>query len=409
MKRSQRNTYHTSRYARWSWCGLAFFCLCVISLPAGAIWLGQSQVNPYLELQEIYESNLYNAYTDEESVLITIISPGVHAEFPHSEEAPFRILGNYRANFKFYSKHGDDTLDPDEELNTIEHRFDAKMEARLASGFGFNTSYILDITSFPPGSARESRDKYLQHTFGAMAEYAFVDRYEIQFEYQGKVRSYDEEENEIYDNTQHDFNATFFYRLFPSLTLLGGGGYGMIGMEEPLSDSTVYRGYGGFRFDATERLIGQVKLGVISKDFTDDDFEDITTVYASGELDAQFTENTKLVATLNREVGDTSMNSLGSTSGEYYISTSLRGDLKHTLAVLPNMSVHGLVGVKNTHYPEDVNDRKDTLVEVGFGADYTFYKFLVLGAEYIYNHRSSSVDGYEYDSHRALLSVRGIL
>ena len=118
---------------------------------------------------------------------------------------------------------------------------------------------------------------------------------------------------------------------------------------------------------------------------------------------------TKLVAMLTRTVGDTSMNSLGSTSGEYYIETSARGDLRHMLAVLPNMSMHGLAGVKKNEYPEDVNDRDDTIVELGFGADYKFYKFLVVGSEYIYNHRSSSVDGYEYSTHRALISVRGVL
>ena len=397
--------------------GVALLCLCLLSLPAQAIWLGQSQVNPYLEVQEIYESNLYNASTDEESGLITVISPGVHAEFPNSEDAKVRVIGNYRANLKLYNKHGDSSVDPNEELNTIEHRLEGKMEAKLSSGFAFATGYVLDLTSFPPSNPVDmneaelsvnTREHYAQHTFTAMGQYSFVDRYEVQLEYTGMLRSY--EENDDSDTTTHDIDATFFYRLFPSLTLLGGGGYGMTDLQgSDSSDSTIYRGFGGARFDATSVLTGQIKLGVIAKDFTENEFEDVTTVYALGEIAAKFSENTKLSVLLNREVSDTSLTSTTTDNGEYYIATGIQGNLTHTLAVLPNLTLRGLAGLKKEVYPEDSDERDDTIFEVGAGADYKFYKFLILGAEYIHIQSDSSVSGYEYSADRAMISVRGIL
>ncbi len=392
-------------------------CLCLVSLPAQAIWLGQSQVNPYLEVQGIYESNVYNASTGEESALITVISPGVHAEFPNSEDAKFRVIGNYRANLKFYDKHGDSTLDPHEELNTVAHRLEGKMEAKLSSGFGFATGYVLDLTSFPPSNPADmneaelrdnTREHYAQHTFTAMGQYAFVDRYEVQLEYKGMMRSYDENDNS--DLTTHDVDATFFYRVFPSLTLLGGAGYGMTDLQgSGSSDSTIYRGFGGTRFDATSVLTGQVKLGVVSKDFTESGFEDVTTVYALGEISAKFTENTRLSALLSREVSDTSLAGPNSGGGEYYIQTGIQGNLLHTLAVLPNLSLRGMAGFKKEEYPEDIDERDDTIFEVGAGADYKFYKFLILGAEYIHIQHNSSVDGHEFSANRAMISIRGIL
>jgi opacity protein-like surface antigen len=398
-----------TRILQWRRNGIVWLCLSLLALPAHAIWLGQSQVNPYVELQAIYDSNLYNANADEESAVITVISPGVHARFPHAEGAPVRLIGNYRANIKFYNQHGDNDLDPDEELNTVEHRLEAKMESRLASGLRFGAGYVLNLTSFPPGGPREIRNRYTQHDVTLMGGYAFVNRYELQLEYTGLMRGYKESAFDDNDTTTHNLDATFFYRLFPTLTLLGGGGYGKSSPKgEFLSDSTLYRGYGGARFDATETLTGQVKIGVTSKNFEKSGFKDVTTVYASGELTAMFTETTKLLLTLNREVSDTSLAGPNAGTGEYYIRTGLQANLAHTLAVLPNLSLKASAGFSKDDYPEDIEERDDTIFEIGIGAQYKFLKYLSLGADYRYANRDSSV-GADYSSNRATLSLQGIL
>lgn len=408
MKILQKREQKYAKSIRIGWSGMIFLCLCLVGLPAHAIWLGQSQVNPYLEIQENYESNLYNASENEESGFITVISPGVHAEFPNTEDARVKIVGNYRANIKFYDKHGDSTLDPDEELNTVEHRLDGNIEANLSSGIGFAAGYILNLSSYPPSDPADTRDKYTQHNFTAMAKYAFINRYEVQLDYQGMLRRFDEVTDD--DMTSHGIDATFFYRLFPSLSVLGGGGYGIIDRQEPIfSDSTELRGFGGVRFDATSTLTSLAKIGAVSKNFDNDAFEDVTTVYVLGEIAAQFTDNTRLTAQLNRTVNDTSLSDTTSGTSVYYISTGFRGNVQHTLAVLPNLSLKGMIGFRQEDYPEDRNDRKDSIFEVSAGADYKFFKYLIVGAEYVHTQRDSSLDTKDYSAERAMLSIRGIL
>jgi opacity protein-like surface antigen len=388
--------------------GTVFLCLCLLSLPAHAIWLGQSQINPYLEIQENYESNLYNTSEDEESGWITVISPGVHAEFPNTEDAVFKIIGNYRANVKFYDKHGDSELDPNEELNTVEHRLEGKAEANFPSGIGFAAGYILNLSSYPPSDPTDIRDKYIQHNVTAMAKYAFINRYEVQLDYQGMLRRFDDLEDD--DMTNHGIDATFFYRLFPTLSLLGGGGYSIIDRQEPaFSDSTEIRGFGGVRLEATATLTGLAKVGMGSKNFDNDNFEDVSTVYAVGELAAQFTENTRLSVAINRTVTDTSLAEINSGNGEYSIVTGLKGNLQHTPAVLPNLSLKGMAGFQREEYPEDIDEREDSIFEVSAGADYKFFKYLIVGAKYVYTRRDSSIDAKDYGSNRATLSLQGIL
>lgn len=409
MKTLQIREQKSAKLIRLGWGGVVLMCMCLLSLPVQAIWLGQSQVNPYLEVQEVYDSNMYNAGEDEESGLITIISPGVHAEFPNTEDARVRVVGNYRANFKFYDKHGDDVLDPDEELNTLEQRLEGRIEANLSSGFGFGGSYTLNLNSYPPNDPGDRREKYIQHDFMAMTKYTFIDRYELQLEYNGMMRSFEDDLFSDDDITSHGIDATFFYR-FSSLALLGGGGYGIIDRQDPpFSDSTEYRGFGGVRFDATSTLTGLAKVGVVSKNFTEDGFEDVTTVYISGQLEAQLTEDTKLVALANREVNDTSFVDTTVGNGEYSIATSIQGNLQHTLAMLPNLTLKGMAEFRKEEYPEDIDERDDNFFEVGAGAEYVFFKYLTLGAEYKYVQLDSSLDEKDYSANRAMVSLRGIL
>lgn len=392
--------------------GLVIVLVFMVSSSGHAIWLGQSQVNPYLELQGVYESNVFRVNDDDEkeSDFITVISPGVHLEFPTTQDSLYRLIANYRANIKFYTNDGDSEIDPDGELNTIEHRLDGKAEMTLAAGLSLAAGYVLNITSIPPDFAGDIRNAYKQHELLARVGYKFVDRYEVQMGYNGILRRFDEDEDQDDNFTTHGLEATFFYRLFPSFSLLGGGGYKLVDREEPIfSDSTEYRGFGGVRFEATERLTGILKAGVVNKDFDVGGFDDTTNAFVSGELAAAFSEDTKASFLARRDLGETSVSDASADSGAYYVITGLRATLSHTLAALPNLSLSGSLSYQKETYPEDPDDRSDDNFEIGAGAEYKFLKYIGVGLNYQHSQTDSNVDANDYSDNIVTLSIKGIL
>ena len=412
MRKIQENSMYVIKKVWVKSLGLMIALLLIVSSSVHAIWLGQSQVNPYVEIQGNYDSNIYRASDqgDIESDFIIVLSPGIHVEFPTTKESSYRFLANYRANLNFYTKNGDATIDPDSQLNTTEHRLDAQARLNFASGLNLSTGYILNLGSVPPDFIGDTRDKYTEHEIQAQAGYKFVDRYEVQLGYDGTFRKYKEENIKIDDITTHRLDATFFYRLFPSLSLLGGGGYAKIDRQEPAySDSTEYRGFGGFRYEATERLTGILKAGVVSKKFANTAFGDTTNAYVSGELVANFSENTKASVRLNRDLAETSVTEDSAENGAYYVITGVRATLNHTFATAPNLSLAGLVSYQKKTYPEDLNDRSDNALEVGVGAEYKFYKFIIVGVKYAHSGNDSNIDANDFSDNLVTLSIRAIL
>lgn len=391
--------------------GLAIAVVLIVSSPGQAIWLGQSQVNPYLEIQEQYESNVFRASTSGqvENVLVTVISPGLHVEFPTAKDSAYRFLANYRANLNFYNKHGDAQVDPDSQLNSTEHRFDAQARLNFASGVNFMTGYILNLGSVAPHFLRDTRDKYTEHEIQAQTGYKFTDAYELQVSYDGIFRRFDKE-TVIVDgvpvkddlNTQ-SLDATVSYRLFPSLSVLGGGGYTAV-TRKAFSDSNEYRGFGGIRYEATARLIGLVKAGMVRKKIIDEDSAN-TDIFALGELTADFSEDTKLLLAANRNIGDTSTVNNSANNGTYYIVTGARATLTHKFASLPKLSSSALLGYQRKTYPDDIADREDNILEAGLGAEYKFLKYVILGLNYSYNNTDSSLDSYDFNDSIVILSV----
>jgi opacity protein-like surface antigen len=380
-----------------------------------AIRIGnQSQFNPFFEVQETYDSNIFRVNEEspyKESDFLTVLSPGIHLEFPTTENALYQMLGNYRANIKFYGANGDAKLDPNEELNTIEHRFDAQLKLKLVSGLSFGTGYVLNRSSTAPDFPGDVREPYVEQNIFANVGYQFIDRYEVQVEYRGIFWAFEKSDAlNSTDYSTHRLDGTFFYRLFPSLSLLGGAGYAMTNREEPFfSDSTEYRGFGGVRFDATSRLTGTVRAGMAARRYDADDIEDATEIFVSGEVVSELFEQTKLVVQVQREIVESTLFDASIASGQYYLSTRLGASLKHQLAALPKLSLSGSISAQWRGYPEDAQDRSDTVFEAGAGVEYKLLKYLSLGVNYAHSQNDSNVNEEDYNVDRATFLLRLLL
>ncbi|GAK57139.1 hypothetical protein U27_04104 [Candidatus Vecturithrix granuli] len=412
MKKKQKYFRYSEQHLWLQVLGVIVGVLCLHISSAEAIWLGQFQVNPFLELQGIYDTNIFRVSDDQEKDrdFITVISPGIHFEFPTSQDPTFRAVANYRSSIRLYGNDGDSKVDPKGELNTNDHRLDGHLYFTFASGLRFTTGYILSLDSKPPDFRGDTRDGYADHAFLVQTAYAFADRYEIQLGYSGSLRSYDDSCNKDDNYATHQGETTLFYRIFPKLSVLGGGSYALTSREEPVfSDSKQYAGYGGFRYEATEQLTATMKIGALHKDFDARDVDDTTQVYASGETQAVFSDTSSLNVQLYRNIGETSLTDESNVYGAYYVRTGVHARMTYGLPALPNTSFIGDLGYTRETYPEDAKDRSDDSLEIGVGVDYKFLKFFVIGVKYQYSSADSTINTKDFTDHVAMIKIRAIL
>lgn len=383
--------------------------ICSFYTPAYGMWVGQSQINPFVQVGGTYESNIYQTYTDEESDFITVISPGIHFQYPTAEDAQMKFSADYRADIKMYGNDGDSTIDPDGELNTVDHRLGADLFFNLASGVELAAGYAFDATSKAPSAPGDTRDPYKEHNLSGSMAYTYADTYKIEFGYDGMFRSFDDSENSTDDISQNAFQLIGFYNISSIFSVLVGGDYAMITRESPFFDSNELKGYGGFKYEITGKTTGQLKLGIVNRQFDTDTIDDPSDFYIEGMIESQYAEGSELNVRLFREYYDTSVTEETVENGLYYISSGIEGNLRHALPMLPNLSLLANVSYSKDVYEEDTSDREDSLWEFGGGIDYKFYKYITLGADYSRLSADSNIDENDYTDNLFTFNVRGIL
>ncbi|PIE33125.1 hypothetical protein CSA56_13145 [candidate division KSB3 bacterium] len=389
--------------------GIALCMVCVAGSPGYALWVGQSQINPFLEVRGEYQSNIYRMEDDEESDFITVISPGIHFEYPTTQNPAIQAVLDYRADIRIYGNDGDSSIDPDSELNTVDQRLGGHVQYNLASGWLFKGGYALSITSNPPDFIGDTRNDYKQHDLLVLAGYNFADRYKIEFQYDGAFRSYDDSEFEVDDIDTHEIKLVGFYRIQPKVSVLLGGDYVTFSRQEPFYDSTEYRGYTGIEYEATESTTGTMKVGAARREFDTDDIDDATDFYVNGEIRSEYAENSFWSLKVFRDYHDSTVSDQTAYNGAYYMTTGFGGTITHALATLPNLSLSANVLLSQDAYPEDNDDREDNKIRGEFGIAYKFYKFVSLGAGYRYDNRDSNIDGLTYTNHSAFMSIKGLM
>jgi hypothetical protein len=320
-----------------------------------------------------------------------------------------KAVADYRADIKLYGNDGDGTIDPDGQLNTIDHRLGGHVIFDLASGWLGKAGYVFDITSTPPDYRGDTRNDYKQHSLEGIIAYRFADRYKIEFDYDGRFRSFDDSQFEVDDINSHVMELAGFYQIQPKLSALVGGSYGSFDRKEPFYDSKEYRGYGGLEYEVTEKTTGYVKVGVANRQFDTDLIDDATDVYLDGHVSSDYQERTQWTLSLFRHYNDTAVSDQTAQNGAYYISTGFGGNVRHSLATLPNMSFLAGVTLSRDTFPDDPDDREDNLVDAEVGFDYEFYKYLSLGASYNYKTRDSNIDVRNYTDHIAMMKIRGLI
>ncbi len=204
----------------------------------------------------------------------------------------------------------------------------------------------------------------------------------------------------VKDYDQTDLGGAFYYRVGPKTQALVQIRGSDIGYKTDTSlDSTEMRYFGGLKWDATAKTQGMVKLGYMTKKFSDASRPNSSN--PSYEAGVTWSPLTYSVVNLNaiRTFGE-------QTSGGNFILTdnvslSWNHDwssrVRSTLALAQGRDVH-----------EGLN-RTDTRENLGLKANYAFRRWLRVGGEFKYEARDSNVPNVDYKRNLMLITLDATL
>ena len=154
-RQQRRQEGHSYVVGLWRFQGIIVVLLALVAVAAyGQEPSQRLTLTPLLSLGERYDDNIFETPTDKQHDFITVLSPGIRAQYLTTEPT----LGtqfdfDYRANIEFFADHSSQ--------NNVGHRLSLTLESPLAPSLDVRLREFLLITDNPLG-----RDERLSNPTG---------------------------------------------------------------------------------------------------------------------------------------------------------------------------------------------------------------------------------------------------
>lgn len=153
----------------------------------------------------------------------------------------------------------------------------------------------------------------------------------------------------------------------------------------------------GGRWDVTTQTSGSVSVGQTEKDFDDPARDDAEATTLAGRLSWSPRTRTTFSLYGSRQFEETT-----SINDDFYVSELVGASVRQAIGSRFNASAY----INQTN-DEFENGREDEILDYGFGLDYTFRRWLSIGAQYSIVERDSNVAGNDYDDEILSLYLNG--
>jgi hypothetical protein len=367
-----------------------------ISSAALGIRLGELRIHPAFSLTEEYESNVFQTPTNEQGDFITRISPGFALHLPLGRHD---FYTGYRAEFlKYIRLKNQDTTD---------HYATTGMKLDFPGGLLVNMDNAFIKSNEAPLSDLTGPVKNRRDALATNVEYRLAELYSIGLNHNLNYYDYLEQQDEFLDRIENRVGLAGYYRIFPKTDALVEPGYGRIDYLQSSSTNRNANNYDflvGLRGEPTARLRGFTKLGVMFREPTRSGGENWSGFVTFNQLNYQMTAKTSFTLTFERRPFESSF-----TNNDFFIS--LFGILTMNYLFSPALSFQVNVGSALNEYPvtatvgSQTAKRDDTLVGAGAGVIYTFNRWLFVRANYQYDRRNSNFNIFDFNDHRASISI----
>lgn len=363
--------------------------------------LGNVTLTPYLEVDGLYRSNIFDTNSDKKSDFITTITPNLRADIPFAQHNTLSL--GYLGSAFIYStytnqSHYDQNLNADLALNP-----EGQMSFRLGN--------TLRLATEERNSEFSESRQYLRNTPYFTAIYKLADRWKIEGNYQLDTLEFARSVDRFNNYNQQTVGATLYYRFLPKTALLAQYIFVYRSYPSASADNTFSSApLVGLTWAPTTKLSGTIKVGYTLAGYETtvagrNNFPD--TFSLSAQLVYRFSKYTILDLTAQRSFQqDPDFFNAG------YINSGVWVTLSHDWAKFKVSSFVSFFYLSNAYLNPSPDSsgvfmtRNDGVVGFGVGLSRPITGKLRARIAYNYIDRSSNFPGYTYNDNRFLVGLQ---
>lgn len=377
---------------------------------AGAVKLGPVEVHPYVELNSVYDDNIFVQNSNEVEDWYFLISPGLLVQHIHGDN---HYELEYRADIYRYVDTG--------AANDVEdHNLRAAISINRPSGLSFSLNDLAKRGHEPRSESNfgvvslNEVNRYWSNDADIEVAYKFSDRFKLAAAYKNYFIEYDLDTQKFRDRVDNGVGATLYYRFMPKTSLLMQGIYKNVDhLEDNLPaairlDSNEYWAMAGLTWDITDKSTGTVKGGYEWKQFDSSGSRDFHSPVYIVSINHRFTPKTSFTLSGLRQASETD-----DPASPYYTTTQGMLELSFNpirrLVVKPYGSVTSNRYSGATTVSGDTARRLDLVWLGGVDVSYKLFKYLSFTAGYKHTKRSSTITAYDYTDNMVTLGFKATL
>jgi len=384
---------------------------------------GGGYFHPYVTTAGMYDDNVYRTAADEVGDYATVLSPGIWMALPGTRERKLNLStstltpgglgivedrGESFQRFQGFLHYGADlTRFQEEDSNdTDDQRIDALLQYSLKGGLTFEVlDMYLDGHDERGEGAFGDLDTWKSNLLGGRVTYDLGSRFRVRGEYGHFTVSYDDEDNSYLDRIDDKYSTYLYYKLSGKSSIFAE--YDLVDISYDQStdlDSEEHTIWGGFRWRLSEKTIGEIKAGHLTKKYSLDSMDEQGDFVVKGWLDYALTGKSKIRLTAARTVEEPDANTSQATVFNQ-AKTAFIHDLTAKIQTTAEVG-YGKTTYEGEYYYDGVSgEREDEKYSGRLLIDYRIQDWLGVKASYIYLDRQSSFSDLSYTDNRFLLSL----
>ena len=383
------------------------------SITADGIKLFESlKLDPMMGVAQMYTDNVFRTNSNRRSDTFTTVAPGIQAQLPFAGRHLVQV--DYRTNLQYYANNPSNNVQD----QTASGRVDLDFPGGLKVGVGGEHKLGHD----PRGSALDTRNVDINkwETNGAFGHAEYVGaQSSIRMDLRTMDMTYLNNNQGLVQNRWINYAGLTLLRDISSKTALlaNFGATQQVYDHNKNLNSVIYQASGGIRWNASAVTYGQVLAGVQHLKFTRAEVnqpaplerfmrsEDAyTNFFVMGN--AVWTPTSLWTISLQ---GYRSVQQTAVLTSLFFVATGGNLAISHGLTDSTTVTLN--VGLEQDKFTSGTGattglNRTDLIKNVALGVKYLAVKWLGLGAQYIYEDRSSDQNTFEYQANTVMVSAQ---
>lgn len=401
-------------------------------------------IHPYFSLQGIWTDNLFNINFDERDSFVTQGATGIWYSLPRLENIPLNFSTNNSAmggkRLSFYTESDSfersilyllggikyTSYSEYSDLNNSSWKIEGMYQQNLPAGISINIidrfsreQDSFDIGSFQPKDfISKGNDIFISSTPSLIRNYnSNLANLNLLVDMTGKISSelhysnfyldYEDDENNWLDRTDNRFAASLNYKYSPKTNFFLAYNHVIINYDTENnfdSDSSFY--FAGIKWKGSDKTSLYLKGGYQDKKFDTEISKKLSTFTTELRLNYAITDKTKISFNVykaleesNSRANDSMDTTISQFNYQQWFNYRLLGRIDFTY------EKNDYEGFTSTGINDNIDAREDSRFRVRLAIEYTFRDWMMCDLAYIFEHRNSNQNMYDFTAQTISLSL----